>query len=162
MYSLIEDFWLRNTLNIPKWFRASRDIVLVSPSSCAIGPASPFSFDIDSLHSQGFSDSQAAAVRFVIIVIFVCLLIINFSYEILKEKKLKLSIFELVQLLVIWVTRFGSVYQMQFIDVIHTTGISLVQLITLNKNETRSRYFFIKKAPGADAASNKTKNAFMK
>ena len=101
IYSLIEDIWLRNTLNIPKWFRASRDIVLVSPSSCAIGPASPFSFDIDSLHSQGFSDSQAAAVRFVIIVIFVCLLIINFSYEILKGKKLKLSIFELVQLLVI-------------------------------------------------------------
>jgi hypothetical protein len=28
----VEDFWLRNAINIPNWFRASRQILLISPS----------------------------------------------------------------------------------------------------------------------------------
>lgn len=50
----LEDFWLRYALNIPNWFRASRDILLICPSSGAIERAF-------SILTQGFSDAQATA-----------------------------------------------------------------------------------------------------
>ena len=50
----LESFWLRNAINIPNWYRASRDILLIAPSSAAIERAF-------SILTQGFSDSQATA-----------------------------------------------------------------------------------------------------